>query len=111
MTPKQEHEAQLFRQKALSMKSKSEDKIEMTMTASVGFCALKNKPAFDDISMTFYVRTNTQKDFFTLFKEQDMQFDDKSKKAMIEIPNIAIEGKYLMSTLRGKADIYEVFSL
>ena len=86
MTPKQEHEAQLFRQKALSMKSKSEDKIEMTMTASVGFCALKNKPAFDDISMTFYVRTNTQKDFFTLFKEQDVQFDEKSKKAMIENP-------------------------
>ena len=86
MTPKQEHEAQLFRQKALSMKSKSKDKIEMEMAASVGFCAFKNKPTFDDISMTFYVRTNAQKDFFALFKEQDIQFDEKSKKAMMENP-------------------------
>ena len=86
MTPTQARDAELFRQKALAMKSKNKGKIDMTMAASVRFCAHQNKPAFDNISMTFYVRIKSQQDFFTLIKEQDLQFDDESKKAIIKNP-------------------------
>jgi len=80
MTTEQAESAKLFRQKAISLRAKNRNKIKMSLAAQVYFCDYKDLPPYDDISMTFYVRTNPQKDFFTLFKEQDVKLNEAANK-------------------------------
>lgn len=86
MTTDQSEAAKLFRQKALSLRAKNKDKIKMSLAARVYFCEYKDLTPYDDISMTFYVRTNSQKDFFTLFKERDVKLDEAANKKRKESP-------------------------
>ena len=86
MTQEQAAAADLFRQKALTLKARNKNKNTMTVSARVYFCQYRNLPSYDDISMTFYVRTKSQKDFFTLFKEQKIEMDQDSKNNRIENP-------------------------
>lgn len=79
MTADQADTAQLFREKALAMKVNSKDKIEMSFRARVGFCHFRELPEYEAVSMTFYIKTNPEKDFFTLFKEQELSFEPEEK--------------------------------
>lgn len=87
MTPAQAEIAQQFRQEALELKAKDKREMELTFSASVGFCQPRNQPAFDEVNMVFYIRTDSQKEFFTLIKEQNLEFGKDFKEKQAENPN------------------------
>jgi len=86
MTDEQAEAARVFRKEALAMKAASSEKMDMSLSARVLFCQYKNMPAYENVTMKFYVKTNPKKDFFTLFKEQKLKFDAKTKRVMKEKP-------------------------
>lgn len=79
LTPEQALEAQNFRQSALEWRDKGGKDLRSNLTAQVGFCQFEDGPSYEEGSMTFYVRTNPKKDFYTLFKKQNFQFSDEAK--------------------------------
>lgn len=87
MTPAQAEIARQFRQEALELKAKDKREMEVTFSASVSFCQLEDKPGFDEVNMVFYIRTDSQKEFFTLIKEQNFEFGEDFKKKQAENPN------------------------
>ena len=83
LTPEQAKTAEGFRQDALDMRDTYGKDLKSKLAAQVAFCQFKDGPSLDKFNMTFYVRTNPNKDFFTLFKKQEIQFSAE-KKAKIE---------------------------
>ena len=72
LTPEQAEAAQSFRTEALALRDKSGKDLKSELSASVGFCQAKKGTEYEGASLTFYVRTNPNKDFYTLFKEQNV---------------------------------------
>lgn len=86
LTPEQAKATEDFRKNALEMRETSGKDLKSKLTAGVAFCQFKDGPSLDKFSMTFYVRTNPKKDFYTLFKEQNIQYSAETKAKIEDAP-------------------------
>ena len=86
LTPEQAEASENFRKTALEMRETYGKSLNSNLTAQVGFCQFKDGPELDSASMTFYVRTNPEKEFFTLIKEQNIQYDAETKAKIAKDP-------------------------
>ena len=72
MTEEAVARATILRENAYKIRAKSSKKNSVTISAFARFCRKPGANPFVDMPITFFIRTNPKKKFYTLFKETKM---------------------------------------
>lgn len=72
MTEEAVERATTLRENAYKMRKNSRKKNSVTISASAKFCLKSGANPFTDLAFTFFIRTNPNKKFYTLFKERKL---------------------------------------
>ena len=78
LTGEQLAEAESFRKEALEFSETFEGQTSSHFSAAAGFCSYDPEALYKGVTMTFYIRTKSDKEFFKLFKERAVTFKDKA---------------------------------
>lgn len=88
LTSEQASKAEKFRKDALTLRDKSGKDLKTQLTAAAQFCQVEKGTEFEGAALTFYVRTNPKKDFYTLFKEQNIRVSSEAKAELESSPPV-----------------------
>lgn len=74
VNPDDAQDVEAFRQELLALKARGTGKNSLSIAAKARGCLANGSNPFQDLRMKLYLRTETNDEFFTLFKEQKLSF-------------------------------------